>query len=738
MKTVKIVLGIVVSVVILAVIAAAIFASSFDANRYKSDAVRIVKEKTGRTLSIEGDIGLSVFPKLSLMLGKTMLSEAGREEVCARVDKVQVALEVLPLLTGRVKLERVTLSGLQAEVVRYKDGRTNIDDLKGGGKSGDEKKAPESASAGPLGIDVEGVDIRAASLAYRDERESKQFRMAIDQLSTGRIASGLPGKLELKARFESSVPKAAGSVDFQSGYRIDFWTGSVALSGIALKVSGDLPGAAGLVASLKGDIEADPSKATFVVNGLVLVVTTNDGIEAGLNAPKLQLAAGGAVGDAVTGSVKVARPGFSVDARLALAALSAKGELISFPSMVLEFSGKQAETAFTGRIATPVALDLGKSTIELAKITGEFAASGAKLPGGNLKASLAGSVATDWAKQTARTDVSVKMDSSTLGAKVTVSRFSPLSARFDLVADTLDADRFAPPAAPAAAGGKDSKSAGSGGDAPVDLAALKGLDLTGTVRVGALVAHKVKVGNLNLSLRVAGGRAEVSPLSAELYGGKLAGQLSADANTHQLSAKTQLTAVNIGPILRDAAGKDVIDGRGNVALDVRTTGTTVGALKKALGGTASLQLKDGAIKGINLADTFRKAKSMVGAGKSQDQAANNAEKTDFSELSASFVIRDGVAHNEDLSARSPFLRLAGAGDINIGADSMDDLAKASVVASAAGQGGGDMSGLTLPVRVSGPFDALRFGIEFGSMISDSAKQKVQDAVKSGLKGLFKR
>ena len=738
MKSVKIVLGVVAGLVVLVVIAAAIFAASFDANRYKGDAIRIVKEKTGRTLSIEGDIGLSFFPRLSLMLGKTTLSESGREAVFARVDKIQVALEVLPLLTGQVKLERVTLSGLQAEIVRFKDGRSNIDDLKGGGKPAEETKAPVSASAGPLGIDIEGVDVRAASLLYRDERENKQFRLGIDQLSTGRLASGVPGKLELKARFESSAPKAAGSVDLQSGYRIDFGAGSVALSGMALKILGDLPGAAGLAASLKGDIEANPSKATFVVNALVLALTTKDGIEAGLNAPKLRLAADGAAGDAVTGTVKLVRPGLSVDARLALAALSAKGELISFPSMVLEFSGKQAETAFNGRIATPVALDLGKSTIEFAKIAGELAASGAKLPGGNLKASLAGSVATDWAKQTARSDVTARLDSSTLGAKVAVSRFSPLSARFDLVADTLDLDRFAPPATPAPAGGKDSKPAGPGGDAAVDLAVLKGLDLSGTVRAGVLVAHKVKVQNLSFGVRVAGGRADVSPLSAELYGGKLAGQLGADANSHQLSAKTQLTAVNIGPLLRDALAKDMVDGRGNVSLDLRTTGTTVSALKKSLGGMASLQLKDGAIKGINLAETFRKAKSMLGAGKSQDQAANKAEKTDFSELAASFVIRDGVAHNEDLSARSPFLRLAGAGDINIGADSMDYLAKASVVASAAGQGGGDMSGLTIPVRVSGPFDALNFRIEFGSMIADSAKQKVQDAVKSGIKGLFKR
>ena len=42
-------------------------------------------------------------------------------------------------------------------------------------------------------------------------------------------------------------------------------------------------------------------------------------------------------------------------------------------------------------------------------------------------------------------------------------------------------------------------------------------------------------------------------------------------------------------------------------------GATVAALKKALNGTASLNLKDGALKGINLAESFRKAKAALGA-----------------------------------------------------------------------------------------------------------------------------
>ena len=48
------------------------------------------------------------------------------------------------------------------------------------------------------------------------------------------------------------------------------------------------------------------------------------------------------------------------------------------------------------------------------------------------------------------------------------------------------------------------------------------------------------------------------------------------------------------------------------------------------------------------------------------QKASQTEKTDFSELSASFRIADGVARSNDLDMKSPFLRLGGDGAIDIG------------------------------------------------------------------------
>jgi peptidoglycan/xylan/chitin deacetylase (PgdA/CDA1 family) len=125
-------------------------------------------------------------------------------------------------------------------------------------------------------------------------------------------------------------------------------------------------------------------------------------------------------------------------------------------------------------------------------------------------------------------------------------------------------------------------------------------------------------------------------------------------------------------------------------------------LKKALAGSASIALNDGAIKGINLAEALRKAKAAIGSKSAQEQTASGGDKTDFTEMTASFSISKGVAHNEDLSAKSPFIRIGGAGDLDIGEGRMNYLAKAAIVNTAAGQGGkdaGSLAGLTVPVRI---------------------------------------
>ncbi|HEX6828534.1 MAG TPA: AsmA family protein, partial [Burkholderiales bacterium] len=310
-------------------------------------------------------------------------------------------------------------------------------------------------------------------------------------------------------------------------------------------------------------------------------------------------------------------------------------------------------------------------------------------------------------------------------------------------------DKYLPPKpaqAKAPAGG--GAPAAPAKEEPLDLSALKGLNATGSLRIGSLKVQNIKSSNVRVELKAKDGRLDLNPVSANLYQGTLAGSATVTSSaTPAVATRQNLNGVNIAPLLKDAVNFENLEGKGNIALDVTTQGLTVGAMKKALNGTASLNLADGAYRGINIAETIRNAKAALGAvqGKAQPQtqAANTTQKTDFTELKASFQIRNGVAHNEDLSMKSPLLRLTGAGDIDIGNDAINYLAKATVVATSKGQGGAEaaqMKGVTVPVKLIGPLGAPKYEIDYGALATEAAKQQVEkkagDFLQRKLPGLF--
>ncbi|MEO7403339.1 MAG: AsmA family protein, partial [Burkholderiales bacterium] len=348
----------------------------------------------------------------------------------------------------------------------------------------------------------------------------------------------------------------------------------------------------------------------------------------------------------------------------------------------------------------------------------------------------------------------IKIDDANVHAKVNISGYSSPAVQFDVEADRLNFDRLdldrnrsverAAKPAPAHGGPKSDGAKGGGATTspgtPIDLGALKTLNANGTLRVGAVTVAGLHAENVRASVKAAGGRVDVNPLAANLYQGTLAGSLAINAHSNAYASKQQLAGVAVGPLLRDLAGKDLLEGRGTVVLDVTTTGATVAALKHGLAGNANVHLRDGAIKGINLAEIARKASALRSGGVESIETVKT-EKTDFTEMTASFQLRGGVAQSDDLAMKSPFLRLGGAGVIDIGSGSIDYTVKATVVGTAIGQEGksgqqgkpvADTRGVTIPVRVTGALEAPKYQIDFRSMLTDAARDEVRKRVEEAL------
>jgi len=655
----------------------AFIAATFDPNQYKGQVADLVKEKTQRTLTIEGDIRLTLFPRLGVQLGKTRLSEFRSDKEFAGLEQMRVSLALLPLLSKQVVVDQVQLNGLRVNLVKHRDGRINFADLLGTEEAAAAAPAPAppSADAAPIKFDIDGIKVSKAAVSWKDEGAGAEYTVSDLNLDTGRVVPGVPVTFELAAVFTASEPKM--DVKLQCA----------------------------------GNVTAVPQNRSFSVAVMTASVSAQGPqLEAGLNIKLF----------GVEGSAK---------------ALQVREFLITVDA-------KQADNTVKGTLSTPIAADFETQLFELPRLVGEFDVASPALPMKKLKVPLAGTVRADLKKQAVNADLTTRFDESNVKAKVDMTDFAALFTRFDNEIDNLNVDRYLPPTEKRAASAEPASAAQA--EQPIDFSPIKKLNLAGSLRIDDLVASNVKAQNLRMDVKARGGRLEVNPLSANLYQGSTKGTASVNANNNQLAIKQNLSGVSIGPLLRDALNQDLLDGRGNVALDVTAIGNTVTAIKKTLNGTAALILKDGALKGINLAQSLRNAKAIfTGGTRDSEQAAAAGEKTDFSELSASFLIREGVAHNDDLLAKSPFLRLTGSGDINIADGSLNYLAKAAAVATSTGQGGRDLAdtrGLTLPVRASGPFTALKYKLEFGSAFSDRAKQQFEvkkEELKDKLEGQLK-
>ena len=679
MKILKYVLIGLAALVVLAIAGAVVFVSTFDPNKYKGQIEQAVKERTGRTLKLAGDLKVALFPSLGADVSKVSLSERAGDQEFISVDSAHASVAVLPLLHGDVVVDKIKVNGLKARVVKDKSGKFNFDDLLEAQKApqpppaGGGKKQPQGE--GKVAFDVAGLEIERSSVSYEDLASGQALALSDVALSTGRVAERADGKLKFSASIKGAKPALDLKARLEGGYRVDLPAKTFAFSNVAGKVAGTLD---------------------------------KDTLDATLAAPRIDIAPDKASGEAVTAQVQL-KGERSIDVSLKLAGVKGSSKALEIPSLdaVLSVSGAGMPKAF-------------------------------KVP-------LSGSVRADLEKQTADADLSSKFDESTIQAKLGLARFSPPAYRFDVNVDKLNLDQYFPPKAKGGAqpGGQPAKGGEAKGaakgqdtakeqDTPLDFSALKDLDALGKLQVGALQAKGLKLANLKAEVKAANGRLDVSPHSANLYEGALSGALALQASGNRVTLKESLTNVQVGPLLRDVAQQDRIEGRGNVSLDVSGAGATVNGLKKSLDGSAKVNLRDGAIKGINIGELLRKVKSL---GKSDEGSANPQERTDFTELNASFTIRKGVAHNQDLDAKSPLLRVNGAGDIDIGNSTLDYLAKASVVASAKGQGGAgleQLAGLTVPVKLTGPFDDLKYKVDYGAVAGQLAKSKVGEKVKEGL------
>jgi len=755
-------------VVVLAAVAAWLV-MTFDSQRAKAAAVEWMQGHK-RTLVIDGPVHLSVFPRLAVKIAKARLSEVGRPDLFASIDEAGLAVDVLPLLHGELVVDRVQAKGVRVTWLRDAQGRSNIDDFIRPPTAGDTRSsAPGGKQSMRLGIS--GVDITDLRARVKDDLAHVDGELWLQSLSAGRLADKAAAPLKVAARFDFKQPAAKGELAGDTKLTLDTGTSSAALRGMNLRFKGDVPGASALDAAVQGSIawdgarkgiDAENLKLQFAGNAAGLKLADSriaidrfafdparkaldlrqlqariQGTQAGqplsleLDWPELGVTADRLGGSAFSG--KVTRGGaLPLTATFKSTAPTGSFDAVRLPGFVAQWSGNAPQRKLEGTLHADLTLKPGEPSLALDKLDLQARIEEPKLPAYQvvLRGNAVGSTKrSSWNVQGQLNQSPFTSDGSVMLAGVTPQ--VQAKARFD----ALDLNRLLGPQAPPAAKGG---AASSSVDTPVDMAGLRSVDGQFSLRAGHFAYHQYRIDDAAIDATLDGGMLRVTQLAGHAWGGQLNVTAFADARASRVAVKGAATGVNVNALVRDVAAKDWIEGTGRVTVDLDTAGRSVNEMKSHLKGSSALQVRDGAIKGINLAKALRQAKAALSMKQDTAVKANQTEKTDFSELTASFQVADGVARSRDLDLKSPFLRLGGEGAIDVGRNRIDYVARATVTGTSKGQGGAELDalkGLTVPVRLAGPLEAPDWHIEWSAVAAAAVTQQLQEKLgeKLGLK-----
>ena len=107
-------------------------------------------------------------------------------------------------------------------------------------------------------------------------------------------------------------------------------------------------------------------------------------------------------------------------------------------------------------------------------------------------------------------------------------------------------------------------------------------------------------------------------------------------------------------------------------------------MKRGLAGNVVLDVRNGALVGIDLNDIVGSAGSFLQSRGRQTGVLDERKRTEFTQLTGSARIKDGVAVNDDLKAQTKTLVLTGSGRMDLAADELDYTLRTQVAAVPAG------------------------------------------------------
>ncbi len=288
---------------IVTVVGGAIFLLTFNPNSYKQKLADVVQQKYQRTLKIDGDIELSLFPRIGLSVQGLSLSDRNSNDPFASLESARFAVALWPLINNRLVVDHVAVTGFKAWIVRDEQGQFNFDDLLQAApaalakpaqgaplallpaaQAAEQPAAPpaQDAASSPVPdliakrsgsetdfqIDIAGLSLKGGEIHYYSKRSNVIGRLVQLEVNTGRMTFGQPFDVALKGRLSGDYPSADGLLEGQGQLRLDPAAKSYSAQKLNLHFSGDLDQIKAQSLTLKGNVGYNTAQRQFKATSL--------------------------------------------------------------------------------------------------------------------------------------------------------------------------------------------------------------------------------------------------------------------------------------------------------------------------------------------------------------------------------------------------------------------------------------------------------------------------------------
>jgi AsmA protein len=710
----------------------------FDPNDYKDEIRQLARDKAHVELTLNGDIGWSLFPWLGLELHDASVATLNDPtKPFADLQMLGLSVRVLPLLRKEVQMSDVRVEGLNLMLTRDENGHGNWEDIgkvpatastsapTAAGEPAPSPAKPERPSQ-PIKLDIDSLTVNNARIEYNDIPKARQITAESIQISTGAVHEATDIPIKLTAFLSTNQPVVRTKTELSGQLRFDRVLKRYQFEDMRLS----------------GEAAGDPLQGktvTFAAQGNLLVdLAANVAEWSGMKLSANQLRALGELHVRDLDKTPQLSGGLSI----------AQVNLREF----LENIGQPAPA-------------LGDGSLNAFEMVTRVAANPT-------------SVALD--------DLTLKLDGSTFTGRVAVEDIAKQSLRLQLKADTFNADRYRP--APSEArknagaarkaevqGGEAQAMAGAGtsplpeqptkaawSDAKLfPLERMRALDVDADLSFGQLTVQKLLIQNAALKTSAQDGIVKVDSLRGDLYNGnfEVKGNLDVRPEVPLASVQTRIAKVPVERFIEAQDEAPPVRGLLTLNSDLTGKGNSEKALIDSLNGTASFALNNGVLVNANLEQQLCRGISTL--NRKTLSGEPRGKDTPFQQLNGTLVFRNGVASNPDLKVRTPGLTVNGDGDVDLRVLGMNY--RVGIIIE------GDKSdmpdpacevnprfvGIEWPVQCRGPLElgakacrldneglgkvaAKLAGDRIGDKIDEKLGDKVSPELKDAIKGLFKR